>query len=152
MSIQASVTGRLTADPELKWTGTGKAVANLTIAVNHRKKDQQGNYQDTGTTFLRASLWEYQGEQAAELLRKGQIVTARGRIETRTYTKQDGTEGSSLEMIVDDIGAVVQKYPPKTTPSTDASQQWGGGHVDPWGASPAPAADWGTPDPSRPAF
>ena len=53
MSIQASVTGRLTADPDLRFTPSGKAVANLSIAVNHRKKNQQGDWEDSGATYLR---------------------------------------------------------------------------------------------------
>ena len=113
MSIQASVTGRITSDPDLQFGQSGKARATFSIAVNHSAKDQQGNWQDTGATFLRVTLWEHQAEQAAEKLQKGMRVTARGRIETRAYKAQDGTEGTSLEMRVDDIGPALDKYPPK---------------------------------------
>lgn len=147
MTIQASVVGRLTSDPDLKFTQSGKAVANLTIAVNHRKKDQQGNYQDSGATFLRVSLWEHQAEQAAEHLRKGQLVQARGRIETRQYEK-DGETRTSLEMQVDDIGQLIQKYPPR-----DHSQSGYGNpgqqnpSADPWGSQPqSQQGGWETSD------
>lgn len=151
MSIIASVVGRLTADPDLRFVPSGKAVANLNIAVNHRKKDQQGDWHDSGTTFLRVSLWEHQAEQAAEHLRKGQLVQARGRIETREYEK-DGEKRTSLELLVDDIGPVIQKYPPR-----DQSQSNFGNpgqqnpSSDPWGGQPAQGGGWDAPR-DEPAF
>lgn len=148
MSIQASITGRLTGDPELRWTPGGKAVASLSIAVNHRRKNQAGEYEDSGTTFLRASLWEYQAEQAADQLRKGQLVTARGRIETRTWTDKDGQQRDSLELQVDDIGAVIAKYPPKGQSQPASSPGGFGGapqsQSDPWGGQPS-GGGWDTP-------
>lgn len=143
MSIQAAVTGRLTGDPELRFTPGGKAVAQLSIAVNHRKKNQSGEYEDSGATFLRASLWEYQAEQAAELLRKGQLVTARGRIETRFYKTKDGTEGSSLEMQVDDIGPAIPRFAPKNSTAPASTGGGWGSSTDSWGGDTSSGGSWG---------
>lgn len=145
MTIQASVTGRLTGDPDLQFGQSGKARATFSIAVNHSAKDQQGQWQDTGATFLRVTLWEHQAESAAEKLQKGMRVTARGRIETRTYQAQDGTEGKSLEMRVDDIGQALDKYPPKGQNAPQPQQP----AADPWAAQPATQPQsqggWDTP-------
>ena len=152
MSIQASVTGRITSDPDLQFGQSGKARATFSIAVNHSAKDQQGNWQDTGATFLRVTLWEHQAEQAAEKLQKGMRVTARGRIETRAYKAQDGTEGTSLEMRVDDIGPALDKYPPKGQHAPQQPPQAAQPQPDPW-STPQPAqGGWDTPAPNEPAF
>lgn len=144
MTIQASVTGRLTGDPDLQYGQSGKARATFSIAVNHATKDQQGQWQDTGATFLRVTLWEHQAESAAEKLQKGMRVTARGRIETRAYQAQDGSEGKSLEMRVDDIGQALDKYPPKAQNAPQPQQP----AADPWAAQPAAqpqSQGWDTP-------
>ena len=145
MSIQASVTGRITGDPDLQFGQSGKARATFSIAVNHSAKDQQGNWQDTGATFLRVTLWEHQAEQAAEKLQKGMRVTARGRIETRAYKAQDGSEGTSLEMRVDDIGPALDKYPPKGQHAPQQPAQGQQGQPDPWAAQQPAQGGWGTP-------
>lgn len=148
MTIQASVTGRLTGDPDLQYGQSGKARATFSIAVNHATKDQQGQWQDSGATFLRVTLWEHQAESSAEKLQKGMRVTARGRIETRAYQAQDGTEGKSLEMRVDDIGQALDKYPPKSQQAQQAPQHQQPA-ADPWGAQPAAQPQsqggWDTP-------
>lgn len=147
MSTQSSVVGNLTNDPDLQFGQSGKARATFGIAVNHSQKDQQGQWQQTGTTFYRVTLWEHLAEQAAEHLRKGQRVIARGRIETRSFTNKDGQEGTSLELRVDDIGPALAKYPPR-----DQSQSNFGNpgqqnpSSDPWGGQPQSqqSGGWGT--------
>ncbi len=151
MTISAHIVGNLVSDPELKFTPNGKAVANTSIAVNHGRKDDSGQWQQTGATFLRISLWGHQAEEAAEKLRKGQKVQAQGRIETRKYATQQGEERESLEMQVFEIGPVLAKFPPKDQQSSGLSggqQQSGWGTQpagDTWGGTPSDGGSWGTP-------
>lgn len=162
-SIQSKVTGRLTSDPELVFGQNNKARASFSIAVDHGRKDQQDQWQKTGATFLRVTLWGYHAEQAAERLQKGQMVIAWGRIETRFFTTKEGEEGKSLEMQVDDIGPALSKWAPKNDGAGGASTTGGfagtggGGWSnepaqDPWGGQPASGGgSWGTPDNNGPA-
>lgn len=89
-TVQA--TGRLTADPELRFTAQGKAVAKITVACNSRTKDQSGNWVDGDTTFLDVDLWERDAEEAAESLAKGDLVHVAGSLRQRSYEAKDGTK------------------------------------------------------------
>ena len=155
MSI-TTVIGRLTSDPELTFSQQGKAQAKFSIAENHSRKNQQtGQWEEIGATFYRVTLWEHHAEQAAEQLRKGMRVIAHGRTVTRKYTTKDGTEGTSFELNVDDIGPAIDKYPPKG--QQQAAQQnnagWGAQPPaqDPWGAGQPQGGGWDAPT-DKPAF
>lgn len=101
--IQVTVVGTLTADPELRFTPSGKAVANFTVAQNPRVKD--GNqWKDGEATFIRCSVWEGMAENVAESLRKGDRVIVQGGMRTRSYEAQDGTKRSSLELLIEAVG------------------------------------------------
>ena len=82
------IIGNLGADPELRYTPGGNAVAEMRVAVNRSWKDQQGEWQDE-TTWFRVKLWAEKAERAAEKLRKGNLVYVEGRIHTNTYTHKE---------------------------------------------------------------
>ncbi|QAY16160.1 ssDNA binding protein [Arthrobacter phage Sonali] len=100
-----TVVGRLTNDPELRFTPSGNAVANFTIAQNARTFDRQSNeWKDGPTTFWRCDAWREMAENIAESLVKGTGVVATGRLETRNYETKEGEKRSVIEFHVDNIG------------------------------------------------
>lgn len=95
--------GNLVADPELRYTASGTAVANLTIAVTPRfMKD--GEWKDGNTTFVRCNVWNTYAENVAESFHKGQHVIAYGRIEQREWETPEGEKRYTWELTVDEIG------------------------------------------------
>ena len=100
-----TITGNLTADPELRFTGTGTPVAAFTVAASRRVYDQaSGQWKDGGTLFLRCSAWRDLAEHAAETLEKGMRVIVTGRLRQRDYEASDGTRRTVCELDADDIG------------------------------------------------
>jgi single-strand DNA-binding protein len=91
-------TGRLTSDVELRFTGSGKAVASLSIACNESRKDQAGNWETVSTTFLDVDLWESEAEQAAEILRRGSEVTVDGQLQTEEYETKSGEKRRKMKI------------------------------------------------------
>jgi single-strand DNA-binding protein len=100
-----TVVGNLTADPELRFTQTGLAVANFTIASTPRSFDRQANdWKDGDPLFLRASCWREFAEHVAGSLTKGMRVVAQGRLKMRQYETKEGERRTSTELEVDEIG------------------------------------------------
>ena len=96
--------GRLTADPELRFTPSGAAVCDFTVAGNDRRRNKQTNeWEDGPATFLRCSAWNDMAENIAESLRKGDEVLVTGRIAQREWEK-DGIKRTTHEVSVDTIG------------------------------------------------
>ena len=99
------VVGNLTADPELRYTQGGLAVANFTIASTPRNFDRASNeWKDGEALFLRASCWREFAEHVASSLTKGTRVVAQGRLRQRSYETAEGEKRTSLELEVDEIG------------------------------------------------
>ena len=100
-----TVVGNLTADPELRYTQGGLAVANFTIASTPRSFDKQSNeWKDGDALFLRASAWREFGEHIASSLTKGTRVIAQGRLTQRSYETKEGEKRTSMELEIDAIG------------------------------------------------
>ncbi|MEC5180394.1 single-stranded DNA-binding protein [Arthrobacter sp. CG_A4] len=100
-----TVVGNLTNDPELRFTPSGSAVANFTIASTPRTFDRQSNeWKDGETLFLRASVWREAAENVAESLTKGMRVIVSGRLKSRTYETKEGEKRTVMELEVDEIG------------------------------------------------
>jgi single-strand DNA-binding protein len=91
--------GNLTRDPELRYTPAGKAVTELGLAVNDRRKGPNGDWIDE-TTFVDVTLWERQAEVASEYLSKGSPVLIEGRLKLDTWEK-DGKKNSKLRVVGD---------------------------------------------------
>lgn len=92
------LTGRLTADPELRYTQTGRARTRFSIAVNRRYRDQEGNFQEE-TTFVPIVVWGPQAESCANYLQKGRQVAVDGRLRIDTFETQEGERRKVIEVV-----------------------------------------------------
>ena len=106
---QITVIGNLTADPELRFTPNGAAVANFTVASTPRTFDKQRNeWVDGEALFLRCAAWKQLGENVAESLTKGLQVIVQGRLKSRSYETKEGEKRTSMELEVDAVGPSLQ--------------------------------------------
>ena len=106
---QITVIGNLTADPELRFTPSGAAVANFTVASTPRTFDKQRNeWVDGEALFMRCAAWKQLGENVAESLSKGLQVIVQGRLKARSYETKDGEKRTSMELEVDAVGPSLQ--------------------------------------------
>ena len=165
-----TVIGNLTSDPELRFTPSGSAVANFTIASTPRTFDRQSNeWKDGETLFLRASVWREAAENVAESLTKGMRVIVTGRLKSRSYETKEGEKRTVIELEVDEIGPSLryanakisrtQRSNPGQATSGFGGQQNGNQGAqsvqqdDPWGPPTANAAPgWGNRPDSEPPF
>ncbi len=134
-----TVVGNLTDDPDLRFTPSGAAVANFTVASTPRFFDKQTNdWKDGEALFLRCSIWRQAAENVAETLQRGARVIVSGRLKQRSYETREGEKRTTFEVEVDEIGPSL-KY--ATAKVTKTSRSGSGGGVasagnDPW-ATPA---------------
>jgi len=142
-----TVVGNLTDDPELKFTPSGAAVANFTVASTPRTFDRQTNeWKDGDALFLRCAAWRNLAENVAESLTKGQRVIVTGALRVRQYERQDGSKGTSVEMNVEEVGPSLKFATAKVTKATRSGSAAGGGGGG-WdqSAQQSPATDvWAT--------
>ena len=130
-----TVIGNLTGDPELRFTPSGAAVANFTVASTPRTFDRQSNeWKDGDTLFLRCSIWREAAESVAESLTKGTRVIVTGRLVQRSYETREGEKRTVIELEVDEIGpslryatAKVQKMARSGTGGGGFGSSGGGG-------------------------
>ncbi|GAA1111942.1 single-stranded DNA-binding protein [Arthrobacter flavus] len=123
-----TVVGNLTSDPELRFTPSGSAVANFTIASTPRTFDRQSNeWKDGETLFLRASVWREAAENVAETLTKGTRVVAQGRLKSRSYDTKEGEKRTVMELEVDEIGPSLRYASAKVTRTQRSGGGGGGG-------------------------
>lgn len=149
-----TIVGNLTADPELRTTRNGGAVANFSIAATPRVYNSQANqWEDGQALFLRCSAWRDLASHCVQTLRKGMRVIAQGRLQQRSYQANDGSNRTVIELQVDEIGpslryatAQVQKMQSGGYQGGNAN---GGGYQQPQQAqqqAQAPAdGPWGAP-------
>jgi single-strand DNA-binding protein len=156
-----TVVGNLTADPEMRYTQNGLAVANFTIASTPRSFDRASNdWKDGEALFLRASCWREFAEHVAGSLTKGSRVIAQGRLKQRSYETKEGEKRTSIELEVDEIGPSLRYATAQVTRAAGGGAGGGGGRSggyqgggagqvadEPWSASgPAASGDvWNTP-------
>ncbi len=160
-----TVVGNLTDDPELRFTPSGAAVANFTVASTPRTFNRQSNaWEDGDTLFMRCSVWRQPAENVAESLVRGTRVVVTGRLKQRSYETREGEKRTVVELEVDEIGpslryatAKVQKTQRSGTggPSSGGGApagSSGSSGSDPW-ASSTPAADpWASDTTDEPPF
>lgn len=102
---QITITGRATADAELRFTSSGQAVANLNVAVNHRRYNKQtSEWEDDGADFYGVSVWREQAEHVAESITKGTEVIIVGTLKSRSYDDRDGNKRTVWEITADHVG------------------------------------------------
>ena len=135
--------GNLTADPELRFTPSGAAVANFTVASTPRTFDRQtGEWKDGEAMFINCAAWRNLAENVAESLTKGSRVIVTGRLRSRSYEGREGERRTVFEIDVDEIGPSLRYATAKVTRTAST----GGGSWQGGGSSSAPAAnDWSQP-------
>jgi single-strand DNA-binding protein len=150
-----TVVGNLTGDPELRFTPSGAAVANFTVASTPRTFDKNtSEWKDGDALFLRCSIWRQAAENVAESLQKGMAVIVQGRLKQRSYDTKEGEKRTVYELDVDEVGPSLKWATAKVNRTQRSGGGGGGGGSfggapsgggssapadDPW-ASSAPAA------------
>jgi single-strand DNA-binding protein len=144
-----TVVGNLTADPELRFTPSGAAVANFTVASTPRTFDRQSNeWKDGEALFLRCNIWRQAAEHVAESLTRGTRVIVSGRLKQRSFETREGEKRTVIELEVDEIGPSLRYATAKVNKSSRGSGSGGfagspsGGGApadDPWASAPAAA-------------
>jgi single-strand DNA-binding protein len=134
-----TVVGNLTADPELRFTPSGAAVANFTVASTPRTFDKQTNdWKDQETLFLNCSVWRQAAENAAESLTRGMRVIVSGRLKARSYETREGEKRTVFEIDVDEVGPSLKMATAKVSKTSRSGGGQGfqsGGGDDPWASN-----------------
>jgi single-strand DNA-binding protein len=148
-----TVVGNLTADPELRFTPSGAAVASFTIASTPRQFDRNTNeWKDGEALFLRCSIWRQAAENVAESLQRGMRVVAQGRLKQRSFETREGEKRTVIELDVDEVGPSLRYATAKVNRTQRGSSSGGfgssgsgGGDTvdDPWGTPPPPSGSGG---------
>lgn len=160
-----TVVGNLTADPELRFTPSGAAVASFTVASTPRTLDKQTNeWKDGDALFLRCSAWRQMAENVAESLTKGARVVVQGRLRQRSYETREGEKRTVVELEVDEVGPSLRYASAKVNKTSrgggfggdsgggfGAASGYGGAGSGGGGSSPAGGSGddpWSTPGPA----
>ena len=125
-----TVVGNLTADPELRFTPSGAAVANFTVASTPRMFDRQTNeWKDGEALFMRCNVWRQAAENVAESLQRGMRVIVQGRLKQRSYETKEGEKRTVYEVEVDEVGPSLRNASAKVTKTqrSGGSGGFGGG-------------------------
>lgn len=173
-----TVIGNLTADPELRFTPAGAAVANFTVASTPRVFDRNANeWKDGEALFLRCNIWREAAENVAESLTRGSRVIVSGRLKQRSFETREGEKRTVVELEVDEIGPSLRYATAKVNRTTrggggggysNANSGGGGGFGgsnggggrggqstggdDPWGSAPAAGSFGGGAMDDEPPF
>jgi single-strand DNA-binding protein len=122
-----TVVGNLTADPELRFTSSGAAVASFTVASTPRTFDRQsGEWKDGEALFMRCSIWRQAAENVAESLTRGARVIVSGRLKQRSYDTREGEKRTVIELEVDEVGPSL-KYATAKVNRANRGEGGGGG-------------------------
>ena len=116
MLNKALLQGRLTKDPELRYTTSGKAVATVCIAVERNRKNTSGEKE---TDWINLVVWDKKAELLSKHFAKGQMLIADGSIQTRSYTDKDGNKRTAFEVVVNNIYFADSKK--ETAPQSNTS-------------------------------
>ncbi|GJF06716.1 single-stranded DNA-binding protein [Pseudonocardia sp. D17] len=148
-----TIVGNLTADPELRFTPSGAAVANFTVASTPRQYDRQsGEWRDLDALFMRCNIWRQAAENVAESCKRGMRVVVTGRLRQRSFETREGEKRTVVELEADEV-AVSLRYATATVEKTTrgggggfgggaSAGGWGASSSDdPWGSAP-PAGEY----------
>ena len=165
-----TVVGNLTDDPELRFTPSGAAVANFTVASTPRTLDKATNeWKDGDALFLRCSIWRQAAENVAESLQRGMRVVVQGRLRQRSYETREGEKRTVIELEVDEVGPSLKYATAKTTTTSRSGASGdggggfgsgggnsgngnGGGFDDPWASAVPTGGGSGSPFDEEPPF
>lgn len=148
-----TVVGNLASDPELRFTPSGSAVANFTIASTPKTFDKQaGEFKDGETLFMRCSVWRESAENVAESLAKGMRVVAQGRLKQRSYDdSKTGEKRTVVELEVDEIGPSLRWASANVTRTNRTDNSTGSNTWNKPAGTPA-HDPWGQPASNQPSF
>ena len=135
MSNNVTVVGNLTADPELRFTASGVAMANISIADSRRYQDKNNEWQED-TSFFRGTCWREVAENVSESLVKGSRVIISGRLKQRSWETAEGEKRSVVELDIQEIGPSLRW----ATATVTKTPRTGGGDGGYGGGGAAPAA------------
>ena len=122
-----TIVGNLTADPELRFTPNGVAVANFTVASTPRTFDRQsGQWRDGDALFMRCAIWRDAAEHVAESLTRGNRVVVQGRLRQRSFETRDGDKRTVVELDVDEIGPSLRYATVKVTKASRSGAESSG--------------------------
>ncbi|GAB2909116.1 single-stranded DNA-binding protein [Rhodococcus aerolatus] len=123
-----TVVGNLTADPELRFTPSGAAVATFTVASTPRTMDRQTNeWKDGDPLFLRCNIWRQAAENVAESLTRGARVVVQGRLRQRSFETREGEKRTVVELEVDEVGPSLRYATAKVNKVSRGGGDFGGG-------------------------
>jgi single-strand DNA-binding protein len=132
MSAAVTLTGRLGSDPEIKFSKDGKAIANLRVATNKRRRLDSGEWEDIDTTWWRVTAFGALAENIADALSKGDAIIVVGNIKQRDWEDTNTREKrSAMEVIANQAGPDLSRVKAKPKAATG----------DPWAAAPAQSSD-----------
>lgn len=121
------LTGRLTADPELKYTSSGRALLRLDIAVNRRWINPDSGQPEEEVTFVPVLVWGKQAENCGTYLRKGRQVAVDGRLRIRSFTTQNGDRRRATEVVAQSVhflgGRPTAKGPAPEVPEVEEGSE-----------------------------
>jgi single-strand DNA-binding protein len=138
-----TVIGNLTADPELRFTPSGAAVANFTVASTARTYDRNAEqWRDGEALFLRCSLWRQPAEHVADSLTRGSRVIVQGRLRQRSYETREGEKRTVVELEVDDIGPSLRYATATITKQARTHDSGSGGDTGVAGSAATSAGDY----------
>ena len=137
-----TIIGNLVADVELRFTPSGAAVANFTVASTPRTFNKASNeWEDGNTLFLPCSIWRDAAEHCADSLTKGTRVIVQGRLQQRSYDDREGNKRTIYEVAVDEVGPSLLRATAVVTRATSGAQP---------GRQPAARQPAGRPQPTDP--
>jgi single-strand DNA-binding protein len=141
-----TITGNLTADPELRFTDSGIGVAAFTVAASRRVYDQAtDSWKDGDTLFLRCSAWRDLADHAAESLSKGMRIIVTGRLKQRSYETPEGDKRTVYELDVEDLGPSLKWATAKIAKTTRDKVPHPADEPDRWEADAAKAGNGDRP-------
>jgi single-strand DNA-binding protein len=151
-----TIAGTVGGPPELRFTPSGAAVCNFSMAVNHRRFDRQANqWVEDGTDWHRVTCWRQMAENVAESFNKGDRVIVWGRFKSRQFETREGQRITVWEVTADEIGhsckfgTTTQKRPDRSGQQQSSGQRNQGGQYqqssneDPWGSGPEDQRNYG---------
>jgi single-strand DNA-binding protein len=125
MSNPITVVGTVTRDPELKFINSGKAMIKFSVVTSKKKKNDDGSWEDTGTTYWDITAWDVLAENAADSLAKGTQVVVLGTAESQEWNdKTTGEKKSKLGITAQHIAISLKKSRPRTEQSTPQKDAW----------------------------
>lgn len=136
MSVNVTLEGRLGGDPEIRFTKDGKAVASFSMVTSKSRKQDNGEWLESETTWYRVTAWDTLGENVVESLTKGDLVIVTGRLFMDSYTDKEGQQRQSLKVEAYNVAPSLKrakwgKAEMAAARSAVAADPWAGGDDTP---------------------